>query len=412
MAQEKIDIHKLSNGLTLITEQLPEVSSAAFVFLLPCGVAYDPHERTGCANVLLELVFRGAGSYDSRALNLKMDNLGLHRNSGVSSVHCSFSGALLSDNLLEALKLHAEVFCRPRLDNDQFEYSRELALQTLDSLEDDPRQKIGLLAQEHFLPWPYNRPSPGVKDQLQRLTLNEVKDFWSHHYSPRNAIFAAAGKVDHQRLVTALEENFGYWQGQQITEPPRGKCKISKFHQPNEGAQVHIGVMYPSVNSEDKGYYAALAAVAVLSGGMGSRLFTEVREKRGLCYAIGAAHRVTGRMGAVHCYLGSTPERAQEALDVSLQEFTKLPDGITQAELDRAKVGLRASLIMQGESTSARALGCAGDFYHLGRVRTLQEIEQNIQSLTVADVVEHVQIHKPKDFTVVSIGPKDIEVNA
>jgi predicted Zn-dependent peptidase len=168
--------------------------------------------------------------------------------------------------------------------------------------------------------------------------------------------------------------------------------------------------MYPSVNVVHKDYYKALAAVGVLSGGMGSRLFAEVREKRGLCYAVGANHRVTGKFGAVQCYVGSSPDKAQEAMDVMIAELVKLADGITQDELDRAKVGLRASLIMQGESTSARAAACAGDYYYLGRVRSLEEIEQEIVSLTVDDVVDFARKHKAENFTVATIGPKELKI--
>ena len=109
--------------------------------------------------------------------------------------------------------------------------------------------------------------------------------------------------------------------------------------------------------------------------------------------------------------MGSTPDRAQEALDVTLSELTKLAEGISQEELDRAKVGLRASLIMQGESTSARALSCARDMYHLERVRSLSEIEGGIQKLTVKDVVNHVEGFTPSDFTVATIGPKELRVS-
>lgn len=410
MTQQTVNIHSLSNGMTLVAETMADVSSAAFVFLVPAGVAHDPENLTGTANVLAELVFRGAGDLDNRALNEQLDSLGLHRHSGVATLFSTFGGALVADNLLPALKLHADIITKPHLSAEQFASCRELALQALDSLEDDPRQKISLLVHEKFLPYPFGRPAPGKKPELQKLDYTTIKQHFAQRYCPEGTILAIAGKVDFGKLKYAIEQYFSAWTGPAPAQPDRGACKAGLFHQQNEGAQVHVGVMYPSVSYADDDYYAALAAAGVLSGGMGSRLFTEVREKRGLCYAVIAAHQVVGGYGAVQCYLGSTPDRAQEALDITLAELKKLGDGITTNELDRAKVGLRATLIMQGESSSARALGCASDYYHLGRVRSLTEIEQAIQSLTVDDVLTHARRHQPADFAVATIGPKKLNL--
>jgi len=410
VAQQEVIIHKLSNGMTLVMEPKEEVSSAAFVFLVPAGVAYDPENLTGTANVLAELVFRGAGDMDNRTLSERLDSLGLQRNSGIGSLHSIFAGALINDNLLQALELHADIFMSPTLAAGQFESCRALAVQALDSLEDDPRQKISLLVHEKYLPYPFGRWPAGKRKELQTLTCQEVKNHWARRYSPEGAILAVAGKVDVAQLRAKVESFFGSWQGETPPELTRGPVRNEFYHQQHDGAQVHVAAMYPSVSYDDSEYYQALAAVGVLSGGMGSRLFTEVREKRGLCYAVGAGHHVIGGYGAIQCYVGSSPEQAQEAVDVMLGELDKLAEGITQDELDRTKAGLKASLIMAGESTSARALACANDYYHLGRVRSLAEIEQAINALTVDSVVEHVRKHKVKDCTVATIGPTKLKV--
>ncbi|MBN1765619.1 MAG: insulinase family protein [Sedimentisphaerales bacterium] len=397
--------------MTLVAERLSDVSSGAFVLMLPAGSAHDPDGRNGTGAVLSELVFRGAGQMDNRQLNERLDGLGLQRHSSVSNLHLCHSGALVGENLLETIGIYADVLRRPELKAEQFELCRLLALQSLESLEDDPRHKIGILVVERFLPWPYGRPAPGKRDELQGLTIEEVKSYWASRFSPQGAILAVAGKVDFDQLQETVERNFDDWKGQTPQELTREPCRNEFYHQHNEGAQIHIGVMFPSVHVTDKDYYKALASVAVLSGGMGSRLFTEVREKRGLCYAVGANHRVIGPYGTVQCYLGSSPESAQEGLDVMMSELDRLAEGITQDELDRATVGLRASLIMQGESTAARALAGAGDYYHLKRVRTLAEIENEINALTVNDVIDYLGRHKPGNFTVATIGPKELKVN-
>lgn len=412
MSKKNILIHELANGMTLIVEPMAEVSSAAFSFLETAGVAYDPEGRTGTAGVLSEWLFRGAGEMNNRELNEQLDGLGLHRQSSVNSIHSSFSGAIIGDNLLRALEIHSDVLQRPHLAEDQFETCKMLSIQSLDSLEDDPRQKVLLLAKEQFLSYPFGRPEPGKRDELEKLTGEETKSFWASRFSPEGTILAVAGKVDFEEIKAGVERYFGGWKPKRLEIIAQGKAQKNVFHEQNEGAQVHIALIYPSIHFSHPDYYKALAAVTVLSGGMGSRLFTEVREKRGLCYAVGANHTIIGKQGAVQCYVGSSPDKAQEALDVMINELVKLADGISQEELDRAKVGLRASLIMQGESSNARAGSSAGDFYHLGRVRGLEEIEQAILSLTVDDVIDYIQCNRPDNFTVVTLGPKKLAINS
>ena len=139
---------------------------------------------------------------------------------------------------------------------------------------------------------------------------------------------------------------------------------------------------------------------------MSARLFTEVREKRGLCYAVWASYETYKDRATVVCYAGTTNERAQETLDVTLGELRRLADGIETEEVERVQAGLKSSLIMQEESTSARARTLASDWYYLGRVRSFDEISGAVNALTPANIVAHLKRTPPKDFTIVTLGPK------
>ena len=156
-------------------------------------------------------------------------------------------------------------------------------------------------------------------------------------------------------------------------------------------------------------YYAAQGAVQVLSGGMGSRLFTEVREKRNLCYAVWASYQTFKDRACVLAYAGTTNERAQETLDVTLGELRRLGEGIGDDELDRCKAGAKSSLIMQQESTRSRAGSLARDWYHLGRVRPLAEVRREIDGLTTTRVLDYVCTHPADDVTILTLGPKSLE---
>lgn len=408
MTDQNIKTHKFDNGMTLVLESMPDVSSAAFVFVLSAGAARDPHNCSGAGAVLSELLFRGTADMDNRTLNDKLDSLGLQRSSSVGRIHCNLAGALVGNNLLSALKLYANIIRRPTLAPDQFSLCQTLALQNLDSLDDDPRQRISLLAYENYLPHPFGRPPCGRRDELGALTPELLSRHWKDSFTPDGAILAVAGAADFNQVKAAVARLFADWKGDRPGQIDPAPIKTGMFHHPHDGAQVHISVMYPTVTYLDDAYYPALAAAAVLSGGMGSRLFTELREKRGLCYAVMAAQQVIGTFGLVHGYVGSSPDQAQEALDLMLSEFKKLAQGITLDELDRAKVGLRASLIMQGEASTARAAAAARDMYYLGRVRTLAEIEAAINAITVDDVVAFAQRYQPHDFCITTLGPKEL----
>jgi predicted Zn-dependent peptidase len=168
--------------------------------------------------------------------------------------------------------------------------------------------------------------------------------------------------------------------------------------------------MTGTVRPADEDYYDARVAVSVLSGGMSARLFTEVREKRGLCYAIGAQYHGLKEAAGVMCYAGTTPDKAQETLDVVMAEFNRLSQGISEEEIERAKVGLKSVLILQSESSSSRAGTIGGDYYILGRVRSLDEIKSKIEQISVDSVVGFLRNNKFGDFTVVTIGPKEVTV--
>jgi predicted Zn-dependent peptidase len=141
---------------------------------------------------------------------------------------------------------------------------------------------------------------------------------------------------------------------------------------------------------------------------MSARLFTEVREKRGLCYAVGAQYHGLKEAAGIACYAGTTPEKAQETLDVITVEFNRLAEGIGEEEIERAKVGLKSALILQSESSSSRAGAIGSDYYMLGRVRSLDEIKDKIEETSVDSVSGFLRNNKFKDFTVVTIGPKEI----
>ena len=406
----EFDIQVLKNGMVLLGEPMEAVESVAFGFMLPAGAAHLPDGCCGASSVIVDWIFRGAGDKDSRQLSDAIDGLGLVRGRSVGNSHIAIGAALEAGNLAEALDLHADIILKPILKDDQFELARQLAIDEVLSLDDDPRHKVMLKLREQFYPSPLGRNTIGDIAELKALTTRISGQIIKDKFNLSQTIFSVAGKYDFDAVCQQIERLFE-------SEPQKGDESVTlgpsqgKYtHIDNDGAQVHIGLMTETIKPTDEDYYNARIAISVLSGGMSARLFTEVREKRGLCYAIGARYHGLKEAAGIMCYAGTTPDKAQDTLDCVIGEFNRLIEGVTEDEIARAKVGLKSSLILQSESSSSRAGAIGGDYYILGRIRSLDEIKDKIEATSVDSVLAFLRANPFREFTVVTIGPKQVNV--
>jgi predicted Zn-dependent peptidase len=407
---QEIYRHTFANGLTLVAERMAHVRSAAFNFLVPAGCAYDPPRHRGIASVLAELITRGAGEMGNHDLTLALDNLGLDRDASAGVMHLRFWAATLAQNLPRGLEIYADILRRPHLPADELDAVKALALQDLQSLEDEPRHKVLVEVVRQHLPAPLGQDRHGTADGIKSLTPEAIRRHWARHFHPNGTILSVAGNIEWELLRDLVGHLFADWMGApdaplKIGQPPRARPHLVK-----KTAQTQIGIAYPSVPVQHPDYYTALGAVNVLSGGSSSRLFTEVREKRGLCYAVWATYRMVRDRACVLCYAGTTTDRAQETLDVTLAEIRRLQKGVEREEVKRVQAGLKSALVMQEESTSARASSLASDWYNLGRIRSFDEILAGVNSLSPQRIVAYLRKHPPRGFTIVTLGPKPLHV--
>ena len=248
-------------------------------------------------------------------------------------------------------------------------------------------------------------------ESVGAITLEDINQFYQSNYRPNGLIIACAGKLEWEALKSHIGGLFDDWASQpeptiKLAPPEHGNDHIQ-----HESEQTHIAIAYPGVAYSHDDYYLNRGAIGVLSGGMSSRLFTEVREKRGLCYTVFASCNTLKDKGSVLCYSGTTNERAQETLDVVIEELQKLSQGIEEDELRRLKVQIRSGMVMQQESCRGRASSIAGDWFHLGRVRTLDEVTDKINGLTVESINEYLAANPPRNFDIVTLGPQPLEFN-
>jgi predicted Zn-dependent peptidase len=409
MTKERLDQHRLKNGMIILGEPMDEVESVSFCFLLPAGNAFYPAGCCGAGKVISDWIQRGAGKRNNRQFNDALDEIGVHSGGSVSEEHFTLTAALEAGNLAAAMNLYADMLICPTLEDQEFEPSRQLALHELAGLDDDPQHKVMLLTKEQFYPSPWNSPAEGRAKDLQELMPQQCRDLIQTRFDWSQCIFSVAGKYDFSAVCDLLESRFADLTPTANPRPTCGSRGTRYIHQANEGAQVHIGMMAQAPSNRDERYYDILAAVSVLSGGMSSRLFTEVREKRGLCYAVGARYHSLKDTAGISCYTGTMPEKAQEAFNVIMEQFRMLQQGIQDDELQRAKTGFKSKLIMQTESTQARSASIAGDYSYFGRVRPISEIRRKIDLITVSSVLDFLCANPFNVFTVATIGPKEIQ---
>jgi predicted Zn-dependent peptidase len=396
--------------MVLVGEPTKSFESAAFTFLLPGGCCYDPKNRAGLASLTGEMMLRGAGSRDSRAWISALENLGVERGESVGVAQATYHGATLRDNLPAALGLFADMLRRPHLPSEQFEAGRATCVQELRAIDDEPSHKLMIELRRREYPDPWGRSSHGDDPSLRAATIDDVRTFHQQHYRPSETILAVAGNFDWKRVCGVVEELFGDWQGSTGGEPQSVDGQPTGHYIPFESNQSHVGVAYPTIPYKHPDYFQAWAAVGVLSSGSSSRLFTEVREKRGLCYTVYASLHTQRDRASVLCYAGTTAERAQETLDVTVGELRRLGKGIEQAELNRLKARIKSSLIMQQESTSARSGSLARDWYHLGRARSLDEVGQLVDALSADTINAFLEKNPPRELLVVTLGPEPLEL--
>jgi predicted Zn-dependent peptidase len=402
--------HVFENGLTLLAERMEHVRSAAMYFLVPAGCAFDPPEQLGLAGVLSEVITRGAGERDSRELMLALDNLGLDRSESVGVIHMRFWGTTIARNLPAALDIYADILRRPHLPKEELAPVKALAVQDIKALEDEPGSRAMVELRKHVYPTPLSNDHRGTIEGVEAIGIRAIRQYHKRCFRPNGTILSVTGNIEWQPLLDQVGRLFGDWReadGEDLALGPRPGKRATLI---KELEQTHIAVAYPSVPVGDPDYYAALGAVNVLSGGMGARLFTEIREKEGLCYSVSASYQPMKDRGSVVAYAASLNHQAQRTLDKLLFELRRLPEGIEEEEVERVRVGLKTSLIMQQESTSSRALSLASDWYYLGRLRPFEEIQSAINGLSADAILRHLERRPPGNFSVVTLGPKALKV--
>jgi predicted Zn-dependent peptidase len=407
----KIEMRTLTCGMPLVVEVMSGVESAALTWLVPAGTASEPEDRQGLGAVWSELLMRGAGELDSRRHADALDRLGVGRGTDVGTYHLRVSATMLGSRVVEALPLLTDMVLRPKFEDAALRPAKDLAIQAIESLADDPCERAVVAAKSrHFAP-PLNRSTLGTVEGVGAITRRDVVDGWALRARPGGSILGVAGAVDPGALEDRLNELLSGWRGAAPAWTPGTGPRRGYAHETDETNQVQIVVVHDAPAEADPSSLLEKIALNVLSGGMSGRLFTEVREKRGLCYSVSAGYSSGRDYGLVVGYVGTTPERAQESLNVLMEELHRINSvggAVTAGEFDRAVVGMKSRLVFSGESTSARAASLAYDIHRLGRARGLEELAAEIDRATLGALNAYLSGRRLGKTTIQTLGPQEL----
>ncbi|MFM7321976.1 MAG: M16 family metallopeptidase [Armatimonadota bacterium] len=402
----------LPNGVRVVTEQVDTVASVALGIWSVTGSRDESDDQLGISHLLEHMLFKGTERRPvPKMIADEMDAIGGYLNAFTDKEYTCYYARLLGEHVPIGMDLLSDMYAHSVFDPEELARERNVVLEEIKGRDDDPEDLVHDLFGEAMHPGhPLGRPVIGTAETVSALDSGQLRDYASRHYCGRRTVVSASGNLDHDRLVDLAGEMLGSLPAGNDSERGDPLPFVAGRHahsRPTE--QVHFCVGTRGFGQFDRERYALALLDSILGGSMGSRLFQEIRETRGLAYAIGSyatSHREGGSFAA---YGGTSPGNADQCVDLVLAEFAKLRrDGVTESELERAKVQFRVALVMGQESMSSRMnrLGkseCVHD-----RVIPLAEMLEEIERVGCADIQSIAQRTLPSEASgasIVSVGP-------
>ena len=377
-----VDVTRLKNGLTIATDRINGVESAALGVWVGTGARAETAATNGVAHLLEHMAFKGTNRRSAADIAAEIEDVGGHLNAYTSKEITAYYARVLKEDISLALDILADILKNSVFDSVELDREREVILQEIGQAADTPEDVAHDAFQAAAYPaQPVGRPILGAPEIIRTIPRAAIVDYMSSHYKPGSMVLSAAGAVDHGQLVALAENLFGDIAPGHApeTEPAVYRGGEERIIKPSEQAHVFFGLPGPHFGAAD--YYAGHVLSALYGGGMSSRLFQEIREKRGLCYSIYSFMSSMSDSGMFGIYAGTDGTQAGQALRVAIDELKSVANGPTKAETDRAKAQLRASILMSRESTSTRAEQLAQQLIIHGRPVTPEEVRAKVDDV-------------------------------
>ncbi len=403
-----VEVTRLANGLTVATDRMDSVETVSLGAWVRVGTRHERAELNGVAHFLEHMVFKGTERRSARDIAQEIEAVGGHLNAYTGRESTAFHAKVLAEHLPLALDLVSDIVQYPVFDETELTRERAVVLQEIGQVADTPDDVIFDHFQETAFPsQALGRPLLGRSETVAVLERTNLIDYRTRHYGPGDMVIAAAGRLEHDRFRDLAAAAFGALPtgGQVVAEPAR--YSGGDFREARELEQVHLVLGFEGVGHHDPDYYAAMVFSTLFGGGMSSRLFQEVRELRGLAYAIHSFVSAYDDSGLFGVYAGTGQAEVAELLSVVCGELGKLPSGLDSDEMARARAQLKASVLMSREGTTSRCEQLANQLLLYGRPLAVAEVIERIESVDYAALERFTGRLTGSTPTLTVIGPID-----
>jgi len=404
----------LGNGVRIITEEVPHLQSLSLGIWIRSGSRFEIPGLNGICHFIEHMLFKGTQRRSAYTIAKEIDSVGGVLNAFTSKEMTSFYCRVLSENLPLAVDLLTDIFLNPSFPEDEIEREKQVVCQEIAQLEDTPEDLVHeILGMRFWLDDPLGQPILGTIPNILNFDRQTISAFKRDNYVPGEIVVAAAGKLQHEEFVDLFAEQMEKIPAKATRAFAPGARSQSVSHvEERDSEQVHVCVAVDGPSAVDENRHAGYILNAILGGGMSSRLFQEIREKRGLAYSVYSFLSSFSDTGMFGIYAGCDPARLEELIGIMGKETLSLAASLTEEDVRTAKSQLKGNIILATESTESRMNRLAKGEYYFGRYVSVDEIIDSIESVTAQDLSEMAgQMINGARFTIVALGPLNRETD-
>ena len=405
---DAIRVETLPSGLTVVTEQMTRVETVSLGAYVAAGTRHERAEENGVSHFLEHMAFKGTETRSAAQIAEEVEAVGGHINAYTAREQTAYYVKLLKEDLALGADIIGDILTHSSFEPEELERERGVILQEIGQANDTPDDIIFDRFQETAYPsQAMGRPTLGTEEVIRTLPRHALTNYMKAHYGTRNVVLAAAGNLRHEDVVALAEKHFADLPTGLPDSPHDAAYQGGEFREARDLDQVHIVLGFPSVSYSDPDFYPSMMLSTLLGGGMSSRLFQEVRERRGLVYSIYSFTAPALDSGLFGIYAGTGESEAEELMPVTLEELRRVQHDVTEVELARARAQAKSGILMSLESTGSRCEQLARQIQILGRLMPVSEMVAKIEAVTTEDVCRTAARLFRATPTLAVMGPAD-----